>query len=346
MEQLKKKQNFIINKYFAMTKQISFKEYIKNFQDWFEVGKQNERLVELLTWYALQPEWFEAAPDENLKMRGQDRLYKEKGILLIGPIGAGKTTFLTLYKKYLMYLKDPRAYKISSIPELADSFVISGRDSLSHLEKGNWFLDELCYINERSGKPEAETIMHFGDKVLLGEKLIYSRHQLFIRLGWQTHFTTNANLVQIEDAYSERAFSRVMQMCNVFKYIDDNKRSDRRPKIHHDSNSPAIVEIGQQLPAEEHKEITVKEKDEALLLSFSKFQNEGNSHFIYDREYDWLVEFGYSMPDLAEYRIGIHFETPHVSDHLKALYAKKFAVADFYRSIITTNAKLISFIKL
>lgn len=322
-------------------------EYIKKYQDWFVIDDQNKKLINTLGDYCINKEKFEACKEKDFLFTDQQHLYCEKGILLIGNVGTGKTTLLHLLNTYLRYLKDMRQFRTGIIPNIADEFSVSGRAAFTKVLKGNWLLDELCFINEKTGLPDREYAMHYGDKILVGEKLIFDRSTLFLETGWQTHFTTNANLKQLKEIYGERAYSRLMEMCNVFIYTGTvNKRYNRRPHIPINHNDRVVQEVyPDKVKAVVPQPMPLSEKIKHLQDSYHAFSSGGNLMMLWDGEYELLEEMGYEMPPLEIYMVSLRAESPQVGDDILERFAKKHAVADLYKQELASGKSDLDFPK-
>ena len=138
-----------------------------------------------------------------------------KGILLSGPVGCGKTSLMKLLKHI-----SPTESTYSVIPcrEITFQFNAKGFPIIQMYGSSNSYcFDDLGL--EAKGR-------HFGqDCNVLGEILI-SRHELFLKSKKMTFATTNLNAKEIENRYGSRVRSRMRQLFNLIAF--DKNCKDKR----------------------------------------------------------------------------------------------------------------------
>src|SRR5690554_3276263 len=142
-----------------------------------------------------------------------------KGILLTGPVGCGKTSLMKLVRHLTPHR---RAYKIIPCRNAVFSFNHLGYKTIE--EYGN---DEFYCFDDLGVEP---TGRHFGqDCNVMGEILLsryqdncHSEHKRRIL----THVTTNLNAIEIEERYGNRVRSRMRAMFNLLAF--DQSAKDKR----------------------------------------------------------------------------------------------------------------------
>ena len=204
---------------------ITFEEYIRQYHPNYVIDEMNEEVVKDFSLWA----------ERNPKFEEKEGFYLDKGILLSGNVGTGKTDLFYLLGFYQNGIKTRYAYNKNVVWSFTASFNKKGYDAFSNQESGNMYYDELCLIDERTNFPEKERAMYFGSKTLVGQELIMFRYDSLKNFGFQTHFSTNANEKQLFDMYGERAYSRLTEMCNFMQLIGDSRRGGR-PNIYQNSN--------------------------------------------------------------------------------------------------------------
>ena len=139
----------------------------------------------------------------------------DKGILLSGPVGCGKTSLMKLMK-YLV--PHQRPYEVLPCRNIVFSFNHIGYKTIEHYGNSQFFcFDDLGV--EPMGR-------HFGkDCNVIGEILL-SRYDLFTSHKRKTHATTNFNAQELEERYGNRVRSRMRQMFNLVAF--DRKSKDKR----------------------------------------------------------------------------------------------------------------------
>lgn len=175
----------------------------------YDVDKTNELIIERII------EYIDCSP----AFTGQTKygiLDLNKGLMLIGNPGSGKTTILEVLRVILR--KTPLGFVKRSTAEITDQFAKDGPEYLKTLT-GNIFFDDLGFENPA---------VHYGDKRELMKDVIFSRYDQMRYTGAISHFTSMSNPIEIEQKYGKFAWSRLCQMCNIFILGGGTDSPDRR----------------------------------------------------------------------------------------------------------------------
>ena len=137
-----------------------------------------------------------------------------KGIMLSGPIGCGKTSLMHLIKPFIHPKQD---YKIKTCREVSFEFAKNGYEALnSYTLKSNNQNRLSGYCFDDLGAEQQ--IKHFGNDCNVMAEILLTRYEEFIRNGSITHITTNLSASEIEKAYGNRVRSRLRQMFNLVTF--------------------------------------------------------------------------------------------------------------------------------
>lgn len=135
----------------------------------------------------------------------------DKGLLLIGSTGVGKTVYLNALRHFIAYLNRATfriytGFEMERIYQMDKSSFEVG-SLYSSIENKMFAIDDL-------GEEHA-TIKIYGSEVNVGVDTLTQRHQLYISKGYLTFATSNLNAEMIRKKYGNRIESRVHEMFNI-----------------------------------------------------------------------------------------------------------------------------------
>ena len=145
-----------------------------------------------------------------------------KGILISGPVGCGKTSLMNLMK----YLT-PTEYKFIIKPcrDISFEFIKDGYDVIHRYSRGKLEqLDPKIYCFDDLGLEN--NLKYYGNECNVMAEILLSRYDLYISRRIQTHITTNLSASEIESHYGNRVRSRMRELFNLIAY--DNNTKDKR----------------------------------------------------------------------------------------------------------------------
>lgn len=146
----------------------------------------------------------------------------EKGILLTGPIGCGKTSLMNLMK-YLTATE--HKFIVKPCRDISFEFIQEGYEVIHRYSKGKLHQSEpRTYCFDDLGTEN--NLKYFGNECNVMAEILLSRYDLFISKKLQTHITTNLSATEIETHYGNRVRSRLRQMVNLIAY--DKATPDKR----------------------------------------------------------------------------------------------------------------------
>lgn len=146
----------------------------------------------------------------------------DKGIMLTGPIGCGKTSLMHISRflnggQYRYLMKSARDITFEFIQEGYEIIHRYSRGKLYTSEYRNYCFDDLGTENN---------IKYFGNECNVMAEILLSRYDLFISKRLVTHITTNLSATELEDAYGNRLRSRLREMVNLIGF--DKEVNDKR----------------------------------------------------------------------------------------------------------------------
>lgn len=145
-----------------------------------------------------------------------------KGILMSGPVGCGKTSLMNLMR----YLT-PTEYKFTVKPcrDISFEFIKDGYEVIHRYSRGKLDqLDPKIYCFDDLGLEN--NLKYYGNECNVMAEILLSRYDLYISRRIQTHITTNLSASEIETQYGNRVRSRMRELFNLIAY--DNNTKDKR----------------------------------------------------------------------------------------------------------------------
>lgn len=142
-------------------------------------------------------------------------LNPDKGILLSGPVGCGKTSLMKLIRYITPHF---RPYEIIPSRNITFGFNHIGFSIIEDYGNGRFY----CF-DDLGVEPEGR---HFGKDCNVMGEILLSRYDLFMETGIRTHATTNLNAQELEERYGHRVRSRMRGLFNLIAF--DAQTKDKR----------------------------------------------------------------------------------------------------------------------
>lgn len=172
----------------------------------FKLHKEDKMILYKLLVYAIRDE-------EKCERLGLDL---DKGILLNGPVGCGKTTLMTLLKAFH---DRENQYIMKSTREIASEF---HEDGFSVIRKYGKRRKIIC-LDDLGVE---QSMKYFGNECNTIGEILLQRYDLMIAEDFVTHATTNLNADELQELYGNRVRSRFRSMFNLIAF--DRGVGDKR----------------------------------------------------------------------------------------------------------------------
>jgi len=140
-----------------------------------------------------------------------------KGILLLGPVGCGKTAALRFFER------NTRApYRIVPARDVARRFLTEGFAVLDRygaqafVQRGSEAARPITHCFDDLGVEQNARL--YGNECNVLAEILLDRYDKFVTHQMRTHLTSNLNAPELETLYGDRLRSRLREMCNVLNF--------------------------------------------------------------------------------------------------------------------------------
>jgi DNA replication protein DnaC len=169
----------------------------------FNIREEDLPIIYTLLAYALRDEAVANLAQLNL----------QKGIMLTGPVGCGKTSLMRIIRKLI-----PDTFKpvIKSCRDVSGEFSTKGFDTIARYSVNAFHPYSSVprvYCFDDLGVENA--VSYKGAKWNVMLEILYARYEYFISHKMITHITTNLNGNELEMMYGVRMRSRMREMFNL-----------------------------------------------------------------------------------------------------------------------------------
>tara|TARA_Y100000310_G_C20445720_1_gene698305 strand:- start:177 stop:758 length:582 start_codon:yes stop_codon:yes gene_type:complete len=148
-----------------------------------------------------------------------DRGYNfEKGLLVIGPVGTGKTEAFNVFRECFRCHKT-KFFQIISCRQLIRDYTTEGAKTLNKYGRDS---KSIVYFDDL-GLEEVNVKM-FGNSANVMSEILMDRYENFKRHGVLTYASSNLTPKQFEDIYGIRMRDRFREMFNVINVKGDSFR--------------------------------------------------------------------------------------------------------------------------
>lgn len=146
----------------------------------------------------------------------------DKGILLCGPVGCGKTTLMSLMR---FIAKEPNKFISKSCRNISFEFIEDGFSVIHRYSKSAGNINQPSTIGFDDLGTEG-SLKYYGKECNVLAEILLTRYDLFVAQKIKTHITTYLSATEIEDFYGNRVRSRLREMFNLiaFHVTCENKR--------------------------------------------------------------------------------------------------------------------------
>ena len=144
----------------------------------------------------------------------------QKGILLMGGVGTGKTSLMYCFRQLAIEMR--RGFAIETSDAISRNYEQTGTME-KYLAKAYLTKKHVTLCIDDVGR-EPDVSMHMGNRRNIVEALLLERYILFKNFGAITHATTNLDADGLKSRYGEAAYDRMREMFSVVALIGKSRR--------------------------------------------------------------------------------------------------------------------------
>ncbi len=181
----------------------------------FQIYPEDHELIQKLIAYFTHDE--QQATRFNLNLN--------KGLLLTGPVGCGKTSLITV----MWHILEPsHRFAIKSCREITFEFIRAGYEIIQKYSTHAYShsSDHYPYIHCFDDLGAESTLKYYGNQCNVMGEILLSRYDQYIAHHMLTHATTNLSASELEDCYGNRVRSRMRELFNLIAF--DSTAKDKR----------------------------------------------------------------------------------------------------------------------
>lgn len=150
------------------------------------------------------------ADNDKAKIYGIDL---QKGLLLSGPVGCGKTALMHIFKWLAPVNKK---YLIKICRDVSFEFIKNGYETIHQYSRSasEYPPKQICFDDLGT----ESNLKYYGNECNVMAEILLNRYDLFVSKKIKTHITTNLGATEIEKMYGTRVRSRMREMFNLIAF--------------------------------------------------------------------------------------------------------------------------------
>ena len=148
------------------------------------------------------------------------KLDTNKGILLIGDVGNGKTFVMDSFAVLAARI-GTKSFKVTVCNEIIDELLEAQSNKSKKVDIKRYFEYDRCFDDIGD---EETSFKYFGNEIRPMDRILTQRYRKYINGYCLTHGTTNLNAAELEKKYGKRVYDRMKEMFNVILWEGESFR--------------------------------------------------------------------------------------------------------------------------
>jgi len=162
---------------------------------------------------------------KNIKFKEKE-ISLNKGILLVGDVGSGKSLMFDIFKVYTSRVLYKNGFQQYQAGDIIDNLNVKGKvyfDKFSYNRSTNNVPNPItCYIDDIASRNEI--VNHYGSVYNSMQELLTIRYNIYSKYRKLTHLSTNLFPQQLKEIYGIRVIDRMKEMFNLVELKGDSFR--------------------------------------------------------------------------------------------------------------------------
>lgn len=163
----------------------------------------------------------------NRKMINLPNYNFNKGLLIIGDVGTGKTLMMQIFSKLMMNPNGSQFFEINDSHSIVREFLVNGfktidKYSSEHYHSQKKEIPKTLCIDDL-GMEDSKS-KSFGNDANVMEQILYERYKRFLSHRMITHATSNLTAPQLSTKYGTRVADRFNEMFQIKFLIGESQR--------------------------------------------------------------------------------------------------------------------------
>lgn len=183
----------------------------------FVIDSNNEEIIKCLTLYFLN-----SPLCEEMTFNGK-QISLQKNIMLIGPVGTGKSVLMKIFSYFTRNLSLPTKFTNVETSELLNHYKMHGNINKYTYNTSNDYNSPESYCLNDIGLNILNQKNYGTDINMIIDEWLFSRYELWLGNRHKYHVTTNQTFADLKNNYDYRIVDR-FKSFNIIPLVGESRR--------------------------------------------------------------------------------------------------------------------------